>query len=166
MSALFIHRVLSVALLLGLVAGCERETSSKSDAAHIQPGARPVESADWGFLPLKIVKSYNRQKPLEQAPWHGEGGDWTFLDCHLAKDANTAVVIGVRARTAATKNSPFAWGEAIVAVNDASAGRRFVDAFSKAFQQAPPPSHGNNPPGRLNVHTAMLGSNLKRDPQG
>jgi hypothetical protein len=161
-----IQRVFSVALLLGLMAGCERKSTSKSDAAHVEPGARPIESADGGFLPLKIVKSHTRQKPLEQAPWHGDGGDWTFLDCQLAKDATTAVVIGVRARTAATGDSPFAWGEAIVAVSEAQAGGRFVDAFAKAFQQTVPPSHGNKPPGRLNANTAVLGSNLKPDRQG
>ena len=166
MTMLSIHRVLSAALLLGLMVGCERNSASKSDVARIQPGARPVESEDGGFLPLKIVKSYSRQKPLEQAPWHSDGGDWTFLDCQLAKDAKTVVVIGVRARTPPTGDSPFGWGEAIVAVNDANVGGRFVDAFAKAFPQTVPSSHGNKPSGRLNANTAVLGSNLKRDPQG
>src|SRR6185295_3102026 len=88
------------------------------------------------------------------------------LDCQLVDDAKTAIVIGVRTRTAPTGDNPFGWGEAMVAVNDASTGARFVDAFSTAFQQSVPPSHGAKPPKRLNAHTAVLGSNLKRDRQG
>jgi hypothetical protein len=158
-----LHRILSAVLLLALMTGCDRESGNKSDEARIQVGTRPRESADGGFLPLKIVKSYSNQKPLEQAPWHGEGGNWTFLDCQLVDDAKTAFVIGVQTRSAATADSPFRWGEAMVAVDDAGTGARFVDAFGKAFQQAVPPSHGTKPSKRLNAQTAVLGSNLKRD---
>src|SRR5262245_4189742 len=107
--------------------GCGRENSDKAEKVRIQPGVQPTESAESGYLPLKIERAYERQQILEQPPWHADGGDWTFLDCQLASDAATTLTIGVRAGSEIKGDIPFAWGEAVLAVRDAATGARFVD---------------------------------------
>jgi hypothetical protein len=166
MNGLSLPRIACFVMLLSIWVGCGRKDSDTAEKTRIQPGAQPTESADWGFLPLRIVKAYMHQQPLEQAPWHADGGHWTFFDCQLANDPATKVVIGVTIRSEPKGEIPIAWGEAVLAVSDAATGARFVEAFAKAFHQRVPPSQGQRPPGRVKVHTALLGSKLTRDPQG
>ena len=124
------------------------------------------ESEDWGYLGLKILKVHEQQKPLDKAPWHEPGGDWTFLECAAEKDATIQMVVGSRIRSSTKADIPLTWGEAFLAVSSPSAGAAFVEAFSKAFHQPLPPRHGEKPPGVLKMGTAILGANLVRDPKG
>jgi hypothetical protein len=156
-----------------IVAGCGRASSDKSkDQAndlHVQPGTAPVESDDWGYLRLKIARVHMNQKPLEQAPWHEAGGDWTFLECQSAKQASVRVLIGTRdgrPTTVGETKISMAWGEAIVAVTDRAVGTKFVETFARSFHQSLPPSHGDQPVGYFRVHTSVLGSEMGRDPKG
>ena len=157
-----------------LFAGCERspQKESKADGAgseqltRTEVGVVPGESENWGYLGLKILKVHEQQKALDQAPWHEPGGDWTFVECAADKDASIRVVIGSRVRSTTKANIPMTWGEAFLAVSDPSVGAAFVEAFAKAFHQPLPPRQGDKPPGFLKLATAVLGSNLVRDPKG
>jgi len=160
-------------LLLALV-GCGRSdsNSSKPDQAtsekdlRVQPGTAGKESETWGYLALQIAHVHEKQQPLDQFPWHKDGGDWTFLDCRPAKDPMTRIVIGVRTKSAAKSNSPFGgWGEALLAA-DANAGAAFVETFTRAFHQPSPARHGRTPTGRVKAETAVLGVNMARSPEG
>jgi hypothetical protein len=115
---------------------------------------------------LKILKVHEQQKALDQMPWHEPGGDWTFLECAAEKDASIQVVIGSRVRSATKANVPITWGEGFLAMSSPSGGAAFVKAFAKAFHQPLPPRQGQKPPGFLKSGTAVLGSNLVRDPKG
>lgn len=162
-----IFRQLLLALMLfALLTGCDRNKESADSGMHSEPGVVPQESDQWGYLAVKIAKVYEKQKPLEQAPWHADGGDWTFLDCSLAKDPGIKFVVGARTRTSDKSEIPVSWGEALIAVSDPGAGGQFVEAFARAFHAQPPPSHGNKPAGFLKLHTAVLGEGLARDAKG
>jgi len=73
-----------------LLNGSRREETGgsadqKGDGTHIQPGAIAEDSEQWGYLALKIERVHEKQKPLDQSPWHAYGSDWAFLECALAK---------------------------------------------------------------------------------
>ncbi len=119
---------------------------------------------------LQIAKVYENQKPLDLAPWHADGGDWTFFDCHPPKQPLITIVVGshtkVTDKNASTTGIPVSWGEARLAVNDSAAGAQFVEAFAKAFHTPSPPVRSNNPTGLLKMPTAALGTGLIRDSAG
>lgn len=158
--------------LLVVIAGCGRSpsqsSSGKSDLAggRIQPGGTSEESDDSGYLALKIVKVHEARQPLEQAPWHGPGGDWTFLECEPVKAPGLQVVIGGKTQREPGGEFSFGWGRGMLTVGNASDGARFVELFAKAFHQELPASHGDKPSGVVKVNTAVLGSNLVRDRSG
>src|SRR6185369_4131920 len=157
---------------IALLNGCGRREQTggsgdrKGDGTHIQPGAIAEESEQWGYLALRIIKVHQKQKPLDRSPWHADGGDWIFLECGLAKEPSIAILVGTKIRSSEKGDLPSSWGEARLAVSDASAGARFIEAFAKAFHLQSTPSHGNKPAGLLKMNTAVLGNNLVRDPAG
>jgi len=161
--------VLAAVLVLN---GCSRreETAGsadkRGDGTHIQPGAIAEESERWGYLALKIAGIHERQKPIDQSPWHADGGDWTFLECELSKEPAAKILVGTRTRSSEKGDIPLSWGEARLAVSNATAGARFIEAFAKAFHLQPPLSHGNKPVGFVKINTAVLGNRLVRDPAG
>ena len=83
----------SVSVTFILFAGCERspQKGSRADGmgtnqlTRTELGVVAGESEDWGYLGLKILKVHEQQKPLDKAPWHEPGGDWTFLECAAEK---------------------------------------------------------------------------------
>lgn len=157
----FFRRVLLASATLLFLTGCNRHADEQ---VQIAPGEASGESEDVGYLALDIVKIYDHQKPLEQSPWHADGGDWTFLDCRLKKDSSITVLIGGRIKNSENSGDgspvPTSWGEARLSVSDAAAGARFVDAFAKAFHTQSPLIRSNNPTGLLSAQTAVLGTEL------
>ena len=119
-----LSRILFLSLRWCIAAGCDRNDRGDAEGQRIQPGVPPFESAGCGYLPLKIVKTHDRRKPLEKPPWHEAGGDWTFLECELAKDASARILIGVTTRTEPSGEIPVAWGEGVLAVADADMDER------------------------------------------
>lgn len=157
------------ALTIG--AGCGPHVSSeagKSDdkARRVQPGSLPTASEDWGSLELSIVRVHENQKPLDRSPWHEAGGDWTFLECETPPPASAHALIGTRTGRSAKADLPVSWSEAMIAVSDPTAGARFVEVFARAFHQPLPASRNDKPRGRVRIQTAVLGRNLKRNPDG
>ena len=147
--------------------GCDRHSQAKQEeGVQIQPGGAAEESEQAGYLGLRIVKAHENQKALDQSPWFASGGDWTFLECEVAREPGVRVLIGTRMRGAPKGDVPISWGESMITVADAAAGARFVEAFAKAFHQTPPPSHGQSPTLKIKMQTAVLGTGLIRDPHG
>lgn len=132
----------------------------------IQPGGINEESDQWGYMALRILKVHEKQKALDAAPWFAPGGDWTFLECATEKDPSVRVLIGNAIHSSPKGDVPISWGEAMIAVSDATAGAHFVDVLAKAFHQTPPPSHGQEPTLQVKMQTAVLGTGLVRDPHG
>lgn len=140
--------------------GCKRK-----EGTQIEPGTAAGESEDVGYLALQITTVYEKQKPLDQSPWHADGGDWTFFDCRLAKDTSTAITVGTFTKSSEksddTSGIPISWGGACLAVSDTAAGARFVDAFAKAFHTENPAVRTNHPTWLLKCTTAIIGTELK-----
>ena len=76
-----VRYLIGLLALLSLLAGCGRKDSI--DDVRIQPGVQVGESAESGYMPFKIAKTHERQRPLEQSPWHADGGNWTFFSNQL-----------------------------------------------------------------------------------
>lgn len=145
-----------------LVSGCSRqEETSSSDPTLIQPGAAGRADDLAGYLALKIIKVHEKRKPLDQAPWHIEDGDWTFLECEFK--SSSSILIGMKTGSKLDDNIPISWGEARLALSNPAHGPYFIEAFAEAFHQKAPPRHGEKPPGFITIQTAQLGSNLVRD---
>ena len=171
-------RVTIAPLLLSLsllAAGCGKNESvnkPNSDGLQgrgilVQPGTpAPGESESSGYLGLKILKVYENQKPLEQSPWHTDGGEWLFMDCVAGTTPNAPCVIGVKSRDHARPDVSLIWGEAMLAVNNDQDGADFVAVFARAFHQPSPPSRKGKPPRFIKLHTSVGGVNLARAPEG
>jgi hypothetical protein len=150
-------------MILFALTGCKPKGEGKSNdfKAELHAGGSRRE----GDLPLKVVKTFENQKPLEEAPWHTDGGEWTFMECHSKQFGDADVVIGVKTavRSKADPHIPTTWGEAMIAVSDAAQGDRFMDAFGRAFLKSSPAQRDNKPPLFLKMHTAVLGSQMKKE---
>jgi hypothetical protein len=167
MKRAFISGVAIISIGALCLTGCNRRDAAKSEDGNvIQPGGINEESEQWGYLALRILKVHEKQKALDAAPWFTGGGDWTFLECEAEEDSNVRVLIGTAMRGSPEGETPISWGEAVIAVADASMGARFVEALAKAFHQTTPPPHGQKPSLRVKMQTAVLGTGLVRDPHG
>jgi hypothetical protein len=117
-------------------------------------------------LSFKITAIHEKHKPSPHAPFHVDGGEWTFFDCQASSDPNVAFTVGVLSKSS-TGNVPVAWGKAVLIVKDREAGARFVELFSKAFAgKQPKPLKQAYVPGPLSVRTAILGHNMHREQEG
>jgi len=115
-------------------------------------------------LPFKIVAVYESRKPIDNAPFHAAGGDWTFFDCQA--ENQTTFVVGTVTKTT-DEGRPSSWGRAVLAVSDNESGRQFVELFAKAFDGAlPPASSSLHPPKPMLVNTAILAEDFHRDAGG
>jgi hypothetical protein len=112
-------------------------------------------------LPFKIMRIYERQKSTVNAPYHVDGGEWTFFDCLALSDPTVSFTVGVSARS--DGGGPSAWGKANLIVKDREAGARFVELFSKVFSgKLPKPVKRAHAPVPLSINTAILGQNINR----
>ncbi|MHB8875756.1 MAG: hypothetical protein ACYC8T_18880, partial [Myxococcaceae bacterium] len=110
-------------------------------------------------LSFKIVKVYPKQAPSSSAPFHQDGGDWTYLDVALDADPRATFTVGLSAMRGAGMVS---FGKVRVVSPGRDEGERFVAAFARAFAVKPVPASG--PAGTLEpVEFAManLGSGLR-----
>jgi hypothetical protein len=82
-------------------------------------------------LPFEIPSVHGHQKPWADAPYHIEGGQWTFFDCQASSDPKVAFTIGV-SQNSSEGSVPVAWGKVVLIVKDRKAGARFVASFSAA----------------------------------
>ena len=164
------HLILVATVLF--LTGCGRETmpQSPNDDGLKQPPRAELRIGDaldeQPHLPFKIVTTYDRQKPSADAPYHVDGGEWTFLDCQAIGAPVVAFTVGVAARSSDGK-TPAAWGKAVLIVKDRQAGSQFVEFFAKVFS-GKLPTHVSQARGPvpLHVNTAILGEGMHREQGG
>jgi hypothetical protein len=117
-------------------------------------------------LPFKITAVHERQNPSTDAPYHARGGEWTYFDCQADGFPDVAFTVGLMSKSGAG-NTPAAWGNAVLIVNDREAGSRFVESFGKAFSgKIPTPLKQAHVPRPLSINTAILGVGLARAEKG
>jgi len=114
-------------------------------------------------LPFEIDAIHTRQKPTDHAPWHENGGKWTFLDCRIP---SPLVTFTVGVHNQGIGGGIFGWGEGILTVADRNVGNRLVEAFAQFFSLRPPPPLSPQPLPTLKFGTAVLGECLHRNPNG
>jgi hypothetical protein len=117
-------------------------------------------------LSFRITGVHEHQKPSPDAPYHIEGGEWTFLDCQASSDPNVVFTVGMASKSSDGQASSH-WGKAVLIVKDRGAGARFVELFSKAFSgKLPTPVNQAHVPKPLSINTAILGANMDRGSEG
>jgi hypothetical protein len=137
----------------------------KADEPRVQVPLGEGHTEDWGHLPFKITKLYEKQRLTKTSPFHADGGHWTFFDCLTTKGTQVRFSVGVRSRGQGKGQS--AWGEAVLAVANRQAGDRFMSSFARAFHTVlPRPRPSAAPLEPLLMGTAILGEDLKRYPEG
>jgi hypothetical protein len=158
---------LSIILLLS---GCNVKPTTPA-ASSKKPNDPPRSEVRIGdgedrCLPFIITVVYEKQKPSKDAPFHIEGGEWTFFDCQAEADSKAMFTIGVKTKSD-EKGQSIAWEQAVICVNNREAGGRFVELFAKAFQGKP--SKLVKQPQALKplfINTALLGENQNRGDGG
>jgi hypothetical protein len=117
-------------------------------------------------LSFTITSVHEHQKPSAEAPYHIEGGEWTFFDCQTNRDPKVVFTVGTASKSS-DGNAPSIWGKAVLIVKDRETGARFVGLFSKAFSGKLPAST-NQPhvPKPLSINTAIFGHNMDRGRDG
>jgi hypothetical protein len=135
-----------------------------SDERRVQFRVGEAGSDEWGKLQFAILKVYLNRKRTDAAPWHEEGGDWTFFDCRLVSSRSVGFTVGVR--TKAEEGRQLQWGEATIAVTSRDEGAKFVEAAGEAFMEEPPQECDPQPLQPWMFSTAVLGENMNRDVEG
>ncbi len=142
-----------------------RPDAKKPKLPHVQAPLGVGNTESWSQVPFRITKVFEKRTLTTTPPYRGDGGKWTFFDCQTANGDSVMFTIGVCPR--GEGEGPFAWGRAVLAVADRTAGDRFLMLFAKAFHttlpKPRPPSTHLDP---LVVDTAILGEDLKRNPGG
>ncbi len=137
--------------------------SQDSPRAEMRIGDGPDEAPHLSF---KITTVHEHQKPSADAPYHIDGGEWTFFDCHASSDPKVVFTVGTASKSS-DGNSPSAGDKAFLIVKDREAGVRFVELFSKAFSGKLPASRNHaHVPKPLAINTAVLGYNVNRERDG
>src|SRR5579871_2984795 len=94
------HKRSGFALVLFILAGC-----GTSSEPHAKVNAEPkqVPRAEYTIggdqdeaphLPFRITAIHEQQTPTPKAPFHANGGEWTFLDCEAGTDPKAAFTVG------------------------------------------------------------------------
>lgn len=159
--------ILSIILLLS---GCNAKPTIPAASSEMpnDPPRSEVKIGDGEdrCLSFTITAVYEKQKPSKDAPFHIEGGNWTFFDCRVEADSKAMFTIGVKAKSD-EKGQPIAWGQAVISVNNREAGGKFVELFAKAFQgKMTKPVEQRPALEPLFINTAILGENQNRDNGG
>jgi hypothetical protein len=170
------------ALALLLIVGCSKTEAPRArPAAATAPAAvtsapaakpsvnmdviQPGNTDDTPKLAFTITKAYEREQPLDHAPWHASGGEWTFFD---AEAQGAHFTVGTFARP--IKDPALAgfggFGEAMIAVPTADDGARLAQAFARGFHVALPPEGAKGSLHVLRFSTAVLGRNVARSAEG
>src|SRR5262249_42607245 len=117
-------------------------------------------------LAFRITRVLEHQKLSANPPYHIEGGEWSFFDCQATSDAKVVFTVGMASKSS-DGGAPSPWGKAVLIVKDREAGARFVELFSKAFSgKLPTPLNQAHVPKPLSISTAVLGTNIDREPEG
>lgn len=130
---------------------CRRLGETDDDAPH---------------LPFRIIKVSQKQNLTEQAPFHADSGEWTFLECETLKVPAVVFTVGVMTKEGAG-GTLSAWGRAMLVVRDQGTGTKLLDLLAKSFGgKIPAPVKRPFVPTPLVVNTAVLGENLTREQMG
>jgi hypothetical protein len=145
--------------------------SRKADLLSATPGTRSTsevslgsEADDSPSIRVVIDRTFRNQKPLETAPWRSDGGDWAFFEGHVKGVTGAKILVGIRSGRPGP--NPIAWGDALLAVPDRTAGARVVEEFAKVFGQKVPRAKDPQRLVALRFRTAVLGVGLVRDREG
>jgi hypothetical protein len=127
-------------LLLGivLVIGCGRSGNPQPNGAQQQDDTPRAEirlgDADYEApdLPFKIVTVLPNHKLTDEAPFHAEGGDWTFFECETVTRPVALFTVGVMTKGGAD-GAMSSWGRAMLVVKDQETGTRLLELLAEAF---------------------------------
>jgi hypothetical protein len=150
-----------------LLAGCGTNSLPQSATQTPQVGLSFGDDADeQRQLPFKILRIYEHHQSIVNAPYHVDGGEWTFFECQASSDHNVSFTVGVASKRS-DRGVISAWGKAILIVKDQEDGARFVELFSKVFSgKLPTPVKRGYLPVPLTINTAILGQSINRDRGG
>jgi hypothetical protein len=130
----------------------------RAPTKKVQDLSRP-RSLDAGYLPLQITEVYTNASPSNAAPWHTNGGNWTFFDCAAGRFGKVHFTVGLRDMPQ-TGNEPITWNEGLlgVAVADDASGADLVQLVAESFHQPLPEKRTGRPAGVIRFSVAVLGT--------
>jgi len=140
--------------LLAAVVGCSRTDSSAAPPASRGSGpngafdlvkldgatiAQPFADEE-GDPPFRMRAVFPLQRPVDVAPWHVEGGNWTLFDAETSDGA--LFTFGWQEPA---PSQDFAFTEAKLMVPDAAAGKCLTESLARAFHGKVPAPRSPQP---------------------
>lgn len=130
-------RQLTVIAALLSLAACKKtepQPQATKPAPAIPHGAQVRLPVDDTFVPptltFTIDAVYEKHTPIDDAPFHAAGGEWTFFDASLERDAKAKFTVGLQLSRG---EGHISFGRARLVSPNAAAGAAWVSAFSKVF---------------------------------
>lgn len=162
-----LKRLLSL-LGIGLAAGCGnngtqqgRPRTDQLSGVEVQLGGSDPDEPR--CLPFKILEVYEGRSPSTRAPYHVDGGDWTYLDCQTTSDPPAVFTIGLLTKRD-DAGALSVWGKAFLVVSDRCEAERFIESFDEHFAgTSPTPTKRDFSPAPFLMTTTVLGENLNRE---
>jgi hypothetical protein len=145
-----------------MLAACQRGCHRAGGAGngHVaEPGVGRGDTTPHVSFAIDAV--YQRQRPMDAAPWHGPGGEWTFFDAHTADGARFGF-----GWTQKASSDALAFGKALWTVPDPNMGAQLIGNFSRAFEAKVPPPAPQQALHPQPFSLAVLGDNVGRDDSG
>src|SRR5436190_1152177 len=100
------HKRLIVLLVILPMTGCGTKPApqvSNTEEPKLPPQVEihigGQEDPEHGRLLFTITAVQEKQKPSMEAPFHVQGGEWTYFDCQALNNANVAFSVGVLSKS-------------------------------------------------------------------
>lgn len=134
------------------------------DSVTIEDGgsiAQPGGQHGQPQVPFRIDAVHKSQKVLDVAPWHADGGEWTFFDAKTTDGYHFGFGFD------ATKASgSMAFGKVILTVPGRDDGKKLVELFGKRFSAPVPPETAPQPLAFRPFSAVFLASDARRTTGG
>ncbi len=160
-------------LILGVFGeGCKKNSPPPSEPGSSQKEFFYEQPVDGNHrapsVSFQILRVYDNHRPTNEAPFHQEGGDWTFLDCKIDSIEDIYFSVGFSKKTSNPGDDErFSFGKAYLPPSSPLYGERLVSLFAKSFStKFPKKSTQPEPTQPLSLSTSVFGEKLSRTKEG
>ena len=136
--------------------------STGGTTSHVRVGGSPDDKAV--VLALQIQAVHDKEKPLDKAPWHAPGGDWTYLD--LTTPGGAHFTVGEKLTRTLQSDVPIHMYDFVVYAADRTEGAKVVDELAAMLKAKVPAKGVEKPLTPLVLVASALGDLAARNPDG
>lgn len=113
-------------------------------------------------LAFSIKKLTIDQKYLEEPPWYGAGGSWTFIEAEIE---GAALLIGFNTEPAGMRGlETYESGDGVLIAPDQASAEKLLGAFAAYLRMTAPTTEATSEPRPLSMRVGIFARDLIRDP--